>query len=549
MKKDVIYIDIEDDITAVIGKLKSSSEKIVALVPPKGNAVLQSTVNLKLLKRAADSVTKQLVLVTSNHALVALAGGLGLYVAKNLQSKPALPDDLDDVSVDDEPIEVSNNVGTLDTPTPVDLSPDNDEIELGSEELADLQAADGAAEAQKASIKSKKSKTNKVPNFDTFKKKLLIVGGVLLLLLIIGLAIFGRSKATIHLKADTTPVDISLQATIDSGLSASDPTAASFKARVQQNQQNLNQTFNASGQKDLGTKASGTVTFSIKCSDVDENPPTIPAGTGISAQGITFITQSAANLTTSSFSGGCKFTSGGAIPVTAQDNGDRYNLGARQYTVSGFSNVSASGSQMSGGTSNIVKVVSQGDIDGATKQLEQQDTSAAKAALKKAFGKGVTTLDDSFTVAYSNVTSNPAVDSQADNGTVSAQVTYTMLAISNDDLNKALDAGVTAKMTNKDQQRVYDNGLSRMHLQKVDANAQKATYTITASGQFGPQFNTDELKSQITGKKAGEVRSLLQGLPGVQSVDINLSPFWANTMPNVNRIQIKLDIDKNASIR
>ena len=68
MKKDVIYIDIEDDITMIIDKLKNSAEKIVALVPPKGNAVLQSVVNLKLLKRAASSVNKQPVIVTSNHA-------------------------------------------------------------------------------------------------------------------------------------------------------------------------------------------------------------------------------------------------------------------------------------------------------------------------------------------------------------------------------------------------------------------------------------------------------------------------------------------------
>jgi len=50
MNKDVIYIDVEDDITAIIGKIKASSEKIVALVPPKRVGVLQSAVNLRLLR-------------------------------------------------------------------------------------------------------------------------------------------------------------------------------------------------------------------------------------------------------------------------------------------------------------------------------------------------------------------------------------------------------------------------------------------------------------------------------------------------------------------
>jgi len=54
MQKDVIYIDVEDDITAIIGKVKASEHKIVALVPPKRIGAIQSAVNLKLVLRAAD---------------------------------------------------------------------------------------------------------------------------------------------------------------------------------------------------------------------------------------------------------------------------------------------------------------------------------------------------------------------------------------------------------------------------------------------------------------------------------------------------------------
>ena len=45
MQKDVIYIDIDDDITAIIGKIKKSKEQIVAIVPPKRNGAMQSAVN------------------------------------------------------------------------------------------------------------------------------------------------------------------------------------------------------------------------------------------------------------------------------------------------------------------------------------------------------------------------------------------------------------------------------------------------------------------------------------------------------------------------
>src|SRR5665647_1488716 len=90
MKKDVIYIDVEDDITAIIGKVKASKEKIVALVPPKRIGVLQSAVNLRLVARSAKQSNKQLVLITSNQALIALSAAAKLPVAKNLQSKPEI---------------------------------------------------------------------------------------------------------------------------------------------------------------------------------------------------------------------------------------------------------------------------------------------------------------------------------------------------------------------------------------------------------------------------------------------------------------------------
>src|ERR1700758_1329961 len=89
-KKDVIYIDVEDDITAIIGKVKATKEKIVALVPPKRTGVLQSAVNLKLLARTADQSKKRLVIITHNAALSSLAASADIPVAKTLQSRPEI---------------------------------------------------------------------------------------------------------------------------------------------------------------------------------------------------------------------------------------------------------------------------------------------------------------------------------------------------------------------------------------------------------------------------------------------------------------------------
>lgn len=538
MKKDVIYIDIEDDITAVIEKLKSSSEKIIAMVPPKGNAVFQSVVNLKLLKRAAENAGKQPVIVTSNHALTALAGGLGLYVAKNLQSKPQLVGAAaDGVPLDDE-VEV-NDGSALSEGETVSLAPDidSDEVELSGDELASLESENNPdSEASPKKAKDKKSTGKKIPNFDSFRKKLLIGGGIVLLLIVVLFAVFGRAKASIVVRAETTPVDVALEATFNANATSSDPEALSLRAVSQEKKQTISQSFTATGQKDIGEKATGTVKFSTN--SIPALGTTIPAGTRLTASGgSVFLTNESVTMTISNYNGA-------KVGITALESGTKYN-GATGQLSGAPKNISAAVSQStSGGTTQVVKVVTQDDVAKARTQLEQQDTAAVKQELTKALGDDVMVLNDTFAVSFGAVTSEPGVDQQANEAKLTAEVTYSLLGAPKKDLGEILDTYVTGQMTNKDQQRVYENGLDNLNLEKVSSDARTATYKITTVAYYGPQFDTEKLKEESSGKKFGEVRSYLQDLPGVKGVDINLSPFWARKLPGADRITIKLDVDK-----
>lgn len=542
MKKDVIYIDIEDDITGVIEKLKNSSEKIIAMVPPKGNAVLQSVVNLKLLKRAAENAGKQPVIVTNNHALTALASGLNLYVAKNLQSKPQLASSLTDEVPLDEEVEVSDEVTVVDAGSSVplaDIGAESDDVELTGEELASLEAAD--APAKTAEAKKKPSKGGKkIPNFDTFRKKLLIGGGIALVLLIVFLFVFGRAKANIVVRAETTPVDVAFEAKFNANSAASDPATYNLKAVAQEKKQTISQSFTATGQKDIGEKATGTVRFSSDSYSALFRGISIPAGTSLnSTSGKGFVTTQSAKLDASGPS-----SNQATVGIVAKESGPSFN-GASGAVSGAPSGVSANivGST-SGGTSQVVKVVTQDDVNKAKTQLEQQDTNAVKEELTKALGNDVSLLSDSFMVTFGNVVSEPGVDQQANEAKLTAEVTYSLLGVPKKDLGEALDAFVTTQMTNKDQQRVYENGIQDLKLEKVASDAKTATYKVTTLAYYGPQFDTEKLKEETTGKKFGEVRAYLQDLPGVKGVDIKLTPFWARKLPGVNRINIKLDVDK-----
>ncbi|MBU6389232.1 hypothetical protein KGQ71_01820 [Patescibacteria group bacterium] len=79
-----IYIEVSDEITTVIERMKNSTAASLALVIPKGAILLQSIVNLKLAKKAAADAGKELILVTTDKIGRNLASQVGLPVISRL---------------------------------------------------------------------------------------------------------------------------------------------------------------------------------------------------------------------------------------------------------------------------------------------------------------------------------------------------------------------------------------------------------------------------------------------------------------------------------
>ena len=63
-QKDTIYVDVDDEITSVIEKLRDAKHKIVALVLPKRATMLQSIVNMKLFENIFLCIKSSYILVT-----------------------------------------------------------------------------------------------------------------------------------------------------------------------------------------------------------------------------------------------------------------------------------------------------------------------------------------------------------------------------------------------------------------------------------------------------------------------------------------------------
>ncbi len=547
--KDTIYVDIDDEITGIIDKLKTSNGKIVALVLPKRASVFQSIVNMKLLKRAADESKKHLVLITSEAGLLPLAGLAGVHTAKTLTSKPEIPagpmlDNDAEETIQEESGELTDDelpedaaaqpVGKLAGIGAIAAAADEVEtLTLDDDELPE----DAAAAISPKTFDPPKAKKNsklKVPNFEKFR--MLLVLAVLAGILLIGGLIYAfvaLPKATINIKTDASNVDANLNLNLSTAAKTLKPSNNTIPAKLATQQKSNTQQVTTTGQKNNGNKASGEIAMSTQvCGSIPvDSPPAVPAGTGVSSNGLTYITQESTTFTASKVKGGCiTYSADNPTTIIAQNGGSSYN-GANSFAVAGRKDVSASiSSAVAGGTDNITQVVSATDISNVKAKLVAADANLKNTLKSELKQEGYMSIDSTYLAGTPAVTTSASPGDAASTVTATSTVTYTLFGVHESDLKSLVEDNIK-KQIDTSKQSILDNGLSKAAFTVVSQSATDAQITMDATATAGPDLNIADIKSNAAGKKGADIRASLQNNPDVKSVDVKLSPFWVNSVP------------------
>jgi hypothetical protein len=546
MNKDVIYIDVEDDITAIIGKVKDSKEKIVALVPPKRIGVLQSAVNLRLLERTASQHSKRLVIISNNSALMALAAAAKIPVAKNLQSKPELAEvaavnvDGEDI-IDGAQLPIGELARTADKNALGATAPAADSSDFG--DALPLATPPRTGEP----LKRPKSKSGiKVPNFNKFRKRLVfgIAGGALLIIFLVWALVFAPS-ATVIITARTTDSSANAKITLGDSLATSF-SGATIKTVTQTDKKNVTANITPTGTKDVGTKAAGTMT--ITRTSVSNQAMSIPSGTAFTANGLTFYSTQAATLNGTSVGPNGLVQDSATVSVQAADIGDNYNLSARSYS-SNVGGISAQGSDMSGGTKKTVTVVTDNDAQKALDQVNQQNTDAIKAGLKGKFNDTFMVLDSTFLPSQGNPQVTPAVGQEVPAGTqptLAVSITYSLTGVPKADVGHYLDDYFADQIKGLSDRRVYDNGAGKVSFTNISQADKGFSANVVATAKIGPKIDDQKVKDTAKGKRFGDIQASIEAIQGVDNVDVKFSPFWVSTAPSdAKRINVEFNLNES----
>ncbi len=278
----------------------------------------------------------------------------------------------------------------------------------------------------------------------------------------------------------------------------------------------------ATGKKDVGEKAKGTVTiFNNSSGKVN-----LPSGTEIkSSNGLVFVTDK--DITVASASGDIfSGTKPGTTDVTvaAKEIGSEQNLPSNTKFSVG-SNASLAGKNdgaFSGGSKKAVTVVSKDDLAKLRTDLPKSLQSKAKSAIEQKASSEETVLPYFATNSLEKATYDKKVDEEAKKVTLKASVVFDGMSFSNKDLEEYAKA-ILKKDQSDDVSFAEDT--VKAEVKEAKQNEEKEMEaTVNIEAGVLPKIDTTEVAEGLQGKSYGEAKDKLANLPQIATSEIKFSP-------------------------
>lgn len=577
MNKDIYYIEPEDDITDIINHLKSSKQKVIALVPPKKLSVLRSAINLKLITKTAKNLDKAVVIVTLDPVLMKLAAASGLPVAKNLQSRPVLPTEYKDASITkhsekqqiseidasedettvEEPEEKSSNFSNRKTDSS-SLAGKNTEVVASQKTKKQVvEDLDSSELAQQDNAKDDDKKTKKIPSFESMRKWI-VLGVALVIVAIIGgvWAFVFAPAAKIMVKIKTTPDNFSENITF----ATSADQAVNKEGKILLESETLEKEstieFTATGERNDGEKASGKLTltanFSFSTSSASPSNPdriSVPIGSAFAKGNLNYLTISSTDFSWDGSTTSCTVRTTNTcqirktVDVVAFEGGTRFNIDpVASGWQSSIDKVEAfNSSAFTGGTDKIVKIVTASDVEKAKAQASQLDEGKEElfAKVKETELK----IDASYKKTLGSTTPTPAIGEVAAEGKAKllAKITYQVNVLDKTAIEEYIRTLVSSRLG--EDQKIYEIGsLFVERFQENNATSAK----LKAIVKTGPEVTEKTVLDKSLGKKIGEVTTLIKSINGVSEVKVDTSFPWVRSIPDdINKVSVAITIEEN----
>lgn len=536
--EEILYLEPDEEITSVIDKIKQSKVQRLGLVVPKEATLLQSVVNLRLLSREATSLGKEIALITSDKIGRNLAAKVGLPVFESVKSEQPIFQPPPPPLGQEEVIELGSSANL---PQKEERPPRGIQVHHFQEKIRPQKQV---TINQPRPWSQPKIKINREADGKNWRKVIWPLVSIVVILILIG-AFLVLPKVTVKLKVQAENFNKNTDVKV-SGTQATTLESKTFSGRLIDISKEKEEKFKTTGQKNLGGKASGTITL---YNYLDNNNHNFSAGTKLSSSSKTFVLKS--NVTIP----GAGVQSGKAVPGTvsadieAEEAGEEYNVKPGRFTIVGLDSsqqefiYGQSNKEMSGGFSKVAQVVSQSDYDSAKAKITGELDEALKKDLQSQ-AAGAEILDNAIQIDLTSENSSAKVDEEAQDFTLKIQERLREIVFSRSDFDQFVIDIFQEQIPSTQMISLGVEGFIEPQLKDKNYDQELLTFDVKISAKVSAKIDTEQVKDNILGKNRQEAVNYLNNLNGFSGADFQYFPSWwpIKRIPNFRRnLSVSLD--------
>lgn len=352
-------------------------------------------------------------------------------------------------------------------------------------------------------------------------------------------------SATVIVIPETEPVsrEFLIELTVDE--SRVDRDKNTFLAQIATAEEQEEKKFQATGKKDLGEKAQGQAVF---YNQTGRSEPLNSAMDLVSDSGLIFVVKEEVTIPAARVDDNGKVVAGQTTAVIeAKEPGEKGNTGVGRLNISTLDLERQSKvygeikTALSGGTSKIVKVVSQDDLDNAKADLVKDLAPKVKEKLKKQVGKKMAVDDKLISYDDSEITKEVEVDREAENFTMSLNLKSRALVYDESDLKTFLKEQVLKELSVGETIATDELGQMEMAMEKFDITLGLANFKIKATFPVSKKIDLEDVKKNILGKKESDARRYILSLPHIKDVRFMFSLSLTDKIPDYeSKVKVKV---------
>jgi hypothetical protein len=546
MAEQLIYLDVGDGIAEIIARLKSAKQERVVLVIPKRAVIVHSPINLKVIKLEADRLGLILTVITQDEIAKNFANQVGLTVVDQLDSTPPMPSD---ESLTPKTFSYQDTEVKSDTESPLISQATSTDVPIVKYKTLSPTSLDEdlALEVPSAIAKGGRKMVftldwSKLQNFRLKRHHKVLLGftfvGVILIS-VVSFFVVPKAYVDIEVQSEAFAKQFTITLADETDLRAAGPNVLTGRF-IEVSREDVT-TFPATGEENRGEKSSGQIRI-VNHTNIIQG---IIKNTRFeSPSGLIFKINEEV-LVPPARSG----NPGTAVVSAISDGGGANNnvSAPMKLTIPGLGENAVDSvygevvGAFSGATDDIIKIVSEEDLNKAKEEASKNIFVAAETEIKAQLKRN----EDVWPVLIQNdiIDAVPSATAGAkrDDFEIRVQSRSWVIILNREDIDEAITNAAVFEVPEGKQ--VTGQTVKDANVEVLESNflTREIQLLIKMDGRVGPQINIDALRTSLANKSVSDGVEFLQSDPAVTTGSIEISPTFLTRIPMLlNNIRIQV---------